>query len=106
MDAIIDILKDFGFPVVCFFIAAWYVKYREDKNDEQLDKLVSMHSAETDKLTEAINGNTLVIQKLIDKIDNLKAIGGQNYDDRGIKRQTLSDYVNSGNCAGYDGGSY
>ena len=64
--AIADFISTVGFPIVCFCLCGWYVKYREDKNDEKLDKLNMMHDAEISKLSEVIASNTLAIQKLTD----------------------------------------
>lgn len=66
ISAISDFISTVGFPIVCFCLCGWYVKYREDKNDEKLDKLNTMHDAEVNKLSEVIASNTLAIQKLTD----------------------------------------
>lgn len=65
---IAEFISTVGFPIVCFCLCGWYVKYREDKNDEKLDKLNSMHDAQLNKLSEVIAGNTLALQKLTDMI--------------------------------------
>ena len=58
MDAIVSLFSNLAVPVACL-IATFYLwnKERED------------HRAETKELTEAINNNTVVMQKLIDKLD-------------------------------------
>lgn len=66
--SIAEFISTVGFPIVCFCLCGWYVKYREDKNDEKLDKLNSMHDAQLNKLSEVIAGNTLALQKLTDMI--------------------------------------
>ena len=63
-----DLISTVGFPIVCFLICGWYVKYREDKNDEKFDKLNSQHDDESKRMTEAVNNNTLALQKLTDKL--------------------------------------
>ena len=65
---IAEFISTVGFPIVCFCLCGWYVKYREDKNDEKLDKLNNMHDAQLNKLSEVIAGNTLALQKLTDMI--------------------------------------
>ena len=67
-NAISDLISTIGFPIVCFLICGWYVKYREDKNDEKFDKLNSQHDDESRRMTEAVNNNTLALQKLTDKL--------------------------------------
>lgn len=63
-----DVISTVGFPIVCFLMCGWYVKYREDKNDEKLDKLNMMHDDESRQMIAALNNNTLALQKLTDKL--------------------------------------
>ena len=76
---IISGIQQLGFPVAVAILAFWYIKYREDKNDQRLFNLResyeneqretrSMHREETAKLTEAINNNTMVITKLYERL--------------------------------------
>ena len=71
-NAISDFISTVGFPIVCFCLCGWYVKYREDKNDEKLDKLNNMHDSEISKLSDVISSNTLAIQRLTDVIGKEK----------------------------------
>ena len=70
MDAgtITSLISNVGFPIVCFLACAWYVKYREDKNDEKLDKINNMHDEENKRMVEALNNNTLALTKLTDML--------------------------------------
>ena len=63
-----DIISTVGFPIVCFIMGGWYVKYREDRNDEKIDKLNTMHDDESKQMVSALNNNTLALQKLTDKL--------------------------------------
>ena len=63
-----EINSTIGFPIVCFLMCGYYVKYREDKNDEKFDKLNAQHDEEAKRMTEALNNNTLALQKLADKL--------------------------------------
>lgn len=63
-----EIVSSVGFPIVCFLMCGYYVKYREDKNDEKFDKLNAQHDEEAKRMTEALNNNTLALQKLADKL--------------------------------------
>lgn len=60
MDAntIIQVVGSLGFPIVMCGALFW----RMIKSDEQ-------HKAEMDKLSEALNNNTLAITKLSDKLN-------------------------------------
>lgn len=66
--AISELITTVGFPIVCFLMSGWYVKYREDKNDGKFDKLNAQHDDESKRLTDAVNNNTLALQKLTDKL--------------------------------------
>lgn len=54
ISAIISAISTVGFPIVCVIIM--FKVYREDLG----------------KLQESINNNTLVIQKLLDKLDGIE----------------------------------
>lgn len=60
MDAntIIQLVGSLGFPIVACGALFW----RMVKSDEQ-------HKAEMDKLSEALNNNTVALTKLSDKLD-------------------------------------
>lgn len=68
LSALSSLISTVGFPIVCFGVCAWYVKYREDKNDEKIDKITTMHDDENKRMVEALNNNTLALQKLTDMI--------------------------------------
>lgn len=57
IETITKLLSNFAFPVVCVVVmfAMWY---RETEK----------HEIEMDKMTEALKNNTLVMQKLVDKL--------------------------------------
>lgn len=55
MQMILQSITTVGFPIVMCLCLAWYCM-----------KLGDSHKSETDKLTMALNENTLVLQKLCD----------------------------------------
>lgn len=57
---IIQAVSTVGFPIVMCGLLFWKI----DKQDKE-------HREETTKLSESLNQNTLAIQKLVDKLDNL-----------------------------------
>ena len=71
MDAntIITIITSVGFPIVACGGMAWYVKYITDRNRDDLKEERTLHDAEMCKVTEALNNNTLAIQKLTDYME-------------------------------------
>lgn len=70
MDATIisELISTVGFPIVCFGACAWYVKYREDKNDEKIEKITTMHFEENKRMVDALNNNTVALNNLADAL--------------------------------------
>lgn len=61
MEEVVSLISNVGFPIACVVALFWYLnKEREE------------HKAETQKLGEAINNNTLVMEKILTKV------GGDN----------------------------
>ena len=71
MDAnvLITMIGSLGFPIVACIGMAIFFREVNKNYREDIKELSSNHKNEMDKLTEAINNNTLVVQKLIDKLD-------------------------------------
>lgn len=65
MEQITSLIATTGFPIAMCLIVCYYV-YIKDKS----------HKEEIEKLSDAVNKQTMSIQKLIDKIEQL--IGGNN----------------------------
>lgn len=63
MDAnmILQAITSVGFPIVMCLMLMWYVK-----------EISTKHKEESDKFAEALNNNTLVLQKLCDRLDGEK----------------------------------
>ena len=61
MNVIIQAITSVGFPIVMCLMLMWYVR-----------EISSKHKEESDKFAEALNSNTLVLQKLCDKLDEPK----------------------------------
>lgn len=68
LNGVSEIISTIGFPIVCFLLCGYYVKYREDKNDEKYDKLNNLHDDEMKQIVAALNNNTVALQKLADKL--------------------------------------
>ena len=61
METIMQIISQLGFPIAVACVCFWYI-----------NKLQDQHKQEIDKLSEAVNNNTLVMQKLLDMWENPK----------------------------------
>ena len=66
MDQIWGVIGQYAFPIVMCILMGWYVKYREDKHSEEIKETRESHKAEMDKVTDALNNNTLALQHLTD----------------------------------------
>lgn len=58
MDAVVQMVSSVGFPIVMCLSLFYYVKELEEN-----------HKEETKSLTDALNNNTLVLQKLCDAME-------------------------------------
>ena len=56
---IITAICTVGFPIVAYGALFWYVLKKD-----------SEHRSEVEKMTEAINNNTIALTKLIERLDN------------------------------------
>lgn len=68
VNTITTLIGSFGFPIVACFGMAWYVKYQMDENNKQLKEIRDEHKAEMNKVTTALNNNTLAITKLCERL--------------------------------------
>lgn len=69
MGGLIELIPTLGFPIIACVSVAYYFTRILEKFLERQDEEAQRHKEETDKLAEALNGNTMVLQKLIDKLD-------------------------------------
>ena len=66
---IVTLFQSVGFPIVMCGLMAWYDKYITDKNREQITAEREAHKEEMNEVVKAINNNTIVIERLIAKLD-------------------------------------
>lgn len=80
MTDFVNVVANYGLPAIMCAVMMWYVKYREDKNDDRMNEQNIRHKEEIDKITEtnrqslsditqALNNNTLALQKLTDLLE-------------------------------------
>ncbi len=68
MNEIVQIISAVGFPIVAALGCGFFVKWQYEQNMKQTEDMRKEHKEEVAKMTEALNNNTLALQKLIDKI--------------------------------------
>lgn len=66
VEQLISAVTTVGFPIVMCLILFWYIKTRDDAHTEQITRMNAEHKEEVKNMTEALNNNTLTIQKLVD----------------------------------------
>lgn len=67
----LTVLGQYVFPIFACIVMGWYVKYTQDNYRNDLESMRDSHSKEMDKVTDALNNNTLAVQKLTDYIERL-----------------------------------
>ena len=74
MDAntIITLVGSLGFPIVACIAMGWFFAKVNDNYRQDIKEIQTTHREETKTMTEAINNNTMVLQKLCDRLDNKK----------------------------------
>ncbi len=68
MEEIANIVSTFGFPIACCLILMYYVFRLNESHKAEVTEIMREHKEEVDKMTDAINSNTLVLTKLLDKL--------------------------------------
>lgn len=68
-NGIIGLIQSVGFPIVMCGLMVWYVKYITDKNLKENAEEREAHKQEMKQVITTINNNTIVIEKLIAKLD-------------------------------------
>ena len=58
------LISSYGFPIVACIAIAWFCYQQISAQNEQNEK----HEAEVTKMTEAVNNNTLALQRLCEKM--------------------------------------
>lgn len=81
MNDLVQIISTVGFPIACCIAMGYFFKYITDKDrdervrlsdlhKEEMQELNAQHKEEMKEITEAINNNTLAIQKLCERMEN------------------------------------
>lgn len=66
---VIQIISSLGFPIAaCVFVSVYVFKQTENYRND-IKEIQLKHKEELDKITEALNNNTLVMQQIKDILD-------------------------------------
>lgn len=69
MNDIVSVISAVGFPIVAAVACGMFIKWQYTENQKQISEMRQEHKEEVSKMTEALNNNTLALQKLIDKLE-------------------------------------
>lgn len=72
MNEIVQLISSVGFPIVACLLLGWFVKYQTDSYRSEVKDLQKDHREEVQRMTEAINNNTLALTKLCEKMEDKK----------------------------------
>lgn len=73
-NTIMQLIGSYGFPIVACCALAWYFNKINENYRNDLKELNANHKEEVKAMTDAIANNTLVIQKLVDSLDDIKKV--------------------------------
>lgn len=68
VQSITAVIANVGFPIAMCCLLGYYIKYTHDDHRQDIQRINDMHDREVTELSQAVNNNTLVMQKLIDKV--------------------------------------
>lgn len=69
VNQVVQIIQSVGFPIVMCGAMGWFVWYTTKNHREDVLKLNEQHQQEMSQTIEAINNNTLVIERLCTLMD-------------------------------------
>lgn len=62
------LISSMGFPICACVALGYFCKYLIDKNREDIAAMNEKHEREIEEMTEALNNNTLIIAKLVERM--------------------------------------
>ena len=72
LNDILTAIGTVGFPIVACIEIAWFFNKVNENYRNDIKELSASHKEEVKAMTEAIQQNTLVIQKLCDSLDDIR----------------------------------
>lgn len=69
METWIQVITAVGFPIFACLAMGYFIKNQIDSYRADIKELQTDHKQEIGKVTEALNNNTIALQKLVDKIE-------------------------------------
>lgn len=68
MEALVTMIESLGFPAAMCVVCVFALRYIFDVFMKKSEQEAQLHKEEVNTMTEALNNNTIVLQKLCDKL--------------------------------------
>jgi hypothetical protein len=68
-NTIIGAIGSVGFPIVACIAIAWFFNKVNENYRQDIKELTASHKEEAQSMRDALNNNTLALQKLLDKLE-------------------------------------
>lgn len=65
----VEVITNIGFPFACCIAMAYYVWHMSETHRADTKLLNEQHQEEVNKITDAINNNTIVMTKLCERLN-------------------------------------
>ena len=65
----VEIIVNYGVPMICLAVVSWFCYDQLEKARQDRKEMEEKHKQEVDGMTKALENNTLVLNKLVDKLD-------------------------------------
>lgn len=78
LETISTFISVYGFPIVMCLILCWYIAKEHETHSNETEELHSKHLEEMQGITQALNNNTMALQRLLDYIAKGDLNNGNN----------------------------
>ena len=65
MDSVIQVIQSLGFPIACVVAMFWMWQVEVKSHDSEMEKMHSALETQTKEMTDALNKNTVVLEKIM-----------------------------------------
>lgn len=74
MPELVQLIPSLGFPIIACCAIGWYCREMIQSFMEREEREGERHKEEVEKFSEALRANTLVLQKLCDRLDEEREV--------------------------------
>lgn len=64
----IQLISSLGFPIIACCACGWFIKYLTESHASEIRRLNEQHDTEVKELVNAINNNTIALNKLCERL--------------------------------------